>query len=56
MTASSSRLPRSIAVLRHRDFALVQVGNAQVPVRPLFDALMSLDKLKSVHDIPGLGK
>lgn len=28
MTSLSSRLPRSISVLRHREFALVQVGNA----------------------------
>lgn len=36
--------------------ACAEVGKAQVPVRPLFDALMALDKVKSVHDIPGLGK
>ena len=33
----------------------LQVGAARVPARNLFDALMSLDRLPQVRDLPGLG-
>lgn len=33
----------------------LQVGTTRVPARDLFDALMSLDRLPQVRDLPGLG-
>jgi 2-methylcitrate dehydratase PrpD len=33
----------------------VQVGTARVPARDLFDALMSLERLPKVRNLPGLG-
>ncbi len=33
----------------------VQVGTARVPAKPLFDALMSLERVSAVRDLPGLG-
>jgi hypothetical protein len=32
----------------------LQAGAAPVPARDLFDALMSLDRLPQVRDLPGL--
>ena len=34
--------------------ACVQVGTVRVPVRKLFDSLMSLDRLPHVRELPGL--
>jgi 2-methylcitrate dehydratase PrpD len=47
-------LPLSRAELWAKFEGCVQVGTARVPARDLFDALMSLERLPQVRNLPGL--
>jgi hypothetical protein len=47
-------LPLSREELWAKFEGCVQVGTASVPARDLFDALMSLERLPQVRNLPGL--